>query len=508
MSITISRRPGPIRLALALAMLLAATVGVPALAAPDVDFDTVIAQARERAQAEHRPSAAPVPRWLRELPYAQWREIRFQRSRALWRDTDSPVQVRLYPPGSIYQSSPRLHVVEDGQVRTLTFDPDDFFYGSGISKGSMPEGMGYAGFILEPGAGRSEDDGALRVLGATFLNGMPTGIAGATARLLAVDTGLPSGEEYPAFTDFWLVRPPAGAAHTQLYAIAESPRLTAAYALQVSLGDPVQVAVSARLFLREVPRKLVPLALTAGFLRGESSPPADALYPQVHDAGGLAWQHGAEAHWRLLHNPPRLSLDTVLDHTPDRFGLLQRERDFSRYQSLEGRFEARPSLFATLPAAMPGAMPGALELLQLPVNDPFNQNAIALWHLPAANLSAGAAPIALDYALTWCVTACPGPKAAQVSTTRIDLPANGGPLIAEVDFDRGELPAEPLPQPQVELAGGELQGAEVHPLPGHGWRLRLRARPAGNAPLKITAQLLRDGTPLGERWHYVSPTGD
>jgi glucan biosynthesis protein len=62
---------------------------------------------------------------------------------------------------------------------------------------------------------------------------------------------------------------------------------------------------------------------------------------------------------------------------------------------------------------LPAAMPGALELLQLPVNDPFNQNAIALWHLPAANLSAGAAPIALDYALTWCVTACPGPKAAR-----------------------------------------------------------------------------------------------
>lgn len=502
MWITTSRRMRRIRLAIA--MLLAGASSIPAMAAPTVDFDTVIAQARERAQTDYRPPNAPVPRWLRELPYAQWQEIRFQRSRALWRGTDAPVQVRLYPPGSIYQSSPRLHVVEDGQVRTLRFDPEDFFYGSGISKGNMPAGMGYAGFILEPAKGQSKDTGALRALGATFLNGMPTGIAGATARLLAIDTGLPTGEEYPAFTDIWLVRPEARATQTQLYAIAESPRTTAAYALQVTLGDPVQVAVSARLFLREVPRKLVPLALTAGFLRGETSPPADALYPQVHDADGLAWQHGTEAHWRLLHNPPRLALDTVLAHTPNRFGLLQRERDFSRYQSLEGRFEARPSLFATLPAAMPGA----LELLQLPVNDPFNQNAIALWRLPASALSTGDQAIALDYVLTWCVAACPPSVGPQVSASRIDLPADGRPLIAEIDFSRGGLSAEPLPQAQVVVAGGELRGAEVHPMPEHGWRLRLQAQPAGDAPLDITAQLLRNEAPLGERWHYVTPTGE
>ncbi len=504
MSITTSQPVRPIRLALALAMLLAGAATAPAMAASAVDFDAVIAQARERAQSDYRPPNAPVPRWLRQLPYAQWQEIRFQRSRALWRDTDAPVQVRLYPPGSIYQSSPRLHVVEDGQARTLSFDPDQFFYGSGISKGSTPAGMGYAGFILEPSKGHSDEAGALRVLGATFLNGMPTGIAGATARLLAVDTGLPTGEEYPAFTDFWLVRPAPQASHTQLYAIAESPRVTAAYALQVTLGDPVQVAVSARLFLREVPRKLVPLALTAGFLRGQTSPPADALYPQVHDADGLAWHDGTTAHWRLLHNPPRLSLDTVLAHTPERFGLLQRERDFSRYQSLEGRFEARPSLLATLPATTPGA----LELLQLPVSDPFNQNAIALWRLPSSALATGRDAIALDYVLTWCVASCPPAPDPQVAGSRIDLPADGRPFVAEVDFTRGELAAEPLPQAQVTVEGGELRGAEVHPVPGRGWRLRLQAQPTGDVPLQITAQLRRDEAPLGERWRYVTPTGD
>ena len=52
---------------------------------------------------------------------------------------------------------------------------------------------------------------------------------GLSARGLAVDTAMPRGEEFPGFTEFWLVRPAPSAPVLELYALLESRRAAGAF---------------------------------------------------------------------------------------------------------------------------------------------------------------------------------------------------------------------------------------------------------------------------------------
>ena len=66
-------------------------------------------------------------------------------------------------------------------------------------------------------------------LGATYFRavGKEQGF-GLSARGLAIDTASPSGEEFPWFKEFWLVRPQKSALDVEVFALLDSPSLTGA----------------------------------------------------------------------------------------------------------------------------------------------------------------------------------------------------------------------------------------------------------------------------------------
>lgn len=85
--------------------------------------------------------------------------------------------------------------------------------------------------------------------GASYFRGVGRGqVFGLSGRAVTVDTGLPSGEEFPAFTKFWLVRPANDADKMVVLALLDGPSLTGAYRFTVSPGENTVIDVDARLF--------------------------------------------------------------------------------------------------------------------------------------------------------------------------------------------------------------------------------------------------------------------
>lgn len=68
------------------------------------------------------------------------------------------------------------------------------------------------------------------MLGASYFRVIGAGqVYGLSARGTAIDTALPSGEEFPRFKEFWIERPKPTDKRLTIYALLDSPRATGAY---------------------------------------------------------------------------------------------------------------------------------------------------------------------------------------------------------------------------------------------------------------------------------------
>lgn len=82
----------------------------------------------------------------------------------------------------------------------------------------------------------------MSVLGASYFRIVGKGqVYGLSARGLAIDTALPSGEEFPRFTEFWIEKPQPDRGTLLFYALLDSPRATGAYRMEI---DPAAIACS------------------------------------------------------------------------------------------------------------------------------------------------------------------------------------------------------------------------------------------------------------------------
>jgi len=88
-------------------------------------------------------------------------------------------------------------------------------------------------------------------------------IYGLSARGLAVDTALNSGEEFPKFVEFWVERPTANSKQLTIYALLDSRRVTGAYRFTFKPGEQTVTDVKSQLYLRENVSKLGIAPLTA-----------------------------------------------------------------------------------------------------------------------------------------------------------------------------------------------------------------------------------------------------
>ena len=479
-------------------------------------FEHVTERARSLAQTTYSPPDAVLPAAFERMDYEQYRSIHFRPEAALWH-SETPFEVQLFHTGYLYRESVRIHLVHEQQVTTLRFDKNRFRYdGSAASIADLVGlELGYAGFRIHyPLNSTAIKDEVVAFLGASYFRLLGRGhVYGLSSRGLAVDIALESGEEFPSFREFWLVRPGPEATTLTFYALLDSPSVTGAYRFVLEPGAPTALEVDARVYARNDVAKLGVAPLSSMFLYGPDRMPAfDDFRPQVHDSDGLLMHTAAgEWIWRPLSNGPGLQVTSLRDNTPQGFGLVQRDRDFDNYLDLEANYHRRPSKWIVLGEGDWGS--GGVELLSIPTDSEFNDNIAAYW-APDEPFMAGDER-RYQYQLIAFDSRLEGQMLAEVERTRLGRDALSGQSTSSppsqrrviVDFSGGDLSSLESTQPveaQLETSSGQNSDLRVQPLPdGQGWRAVFRLAPASNRPADMRLYLTLDGRRLTETWSYV-----
>ncbi len=487
-----------------LAPLIWPAHGKAADGAAAFDFETVKDQARQLAATPYDGDFPALPDILSDLAYEQYGEIRFDPGRSQW-NGECLFQAQFFHRGFRFDRPVALHTVENGLTRTVAYDRNMFDYGPHGFEDELPPDLGFAGFRLHyPVNTPAYADEVAVFLGASYFRLLGRNQHfGPSARGLAIDTAMPSGEEFPYFRAFWLEKPAANATSITLYALLDSESCAGAYKFVLRPGGTTEMDIEATLFPRDDIRKPGIAPLTSMYLFGENSGrnPRD-FRPEVHDSDGLLVNaSNGEWIWRPLTNPRQLQVSAFLDRaTPRGFGLMQRDRDFANYQDLDLEYQKRPSLWVE-PLGDWG--PGRIELVEIPSDDENNDNIVAYW-VPERPVTAGE-PISVAYRLHAEKSDSRRPPSAKAIATRMDSRGEKTGFI--VDFEGGELPSLAAAQPveaTVSAATGKIRNTVVRKnRETGGWRVAFDFRPEDDTAVDLRCFLHLRGAALSETWSYL-----
>ena len=511
--------------------------------APVQDIFALVEQkALQLAARSFSKNGGAVPDFLQTLTAQQWESIRFRNERALWKSSEVPFNVRLFHPGFIYSRAVTINVIEDGTVAPLSFDASMFQYPSKtLEERVVGKSFGFAGLELCLQAQeRGDVDALLRPIasfrGATYFQSRGRHSQyGLSARGVAINTALPDGEDFPAFREFWLVKPEANATSMTLYALMDSPGVTGAYRFIITPGVSTTMDVTKKLFPRKgapAPQKLGIAPMHSMFLFSETTGGvANDYRPEVHNSDGLLASTGENAWlWRPLANPSRLAVSTFPMENPRGFGLMQRDSNFDHYQDIAARYDRRPSLWVE-PKGDWGA--GRIEIISIPAKEEVNDNIIVFWvpddiKPPPSNADMHAPQgLSFAYKLYWMTPGVTPHALGRATATRM-VRENNDTVRFLIDFESEPLNALPADTGLTSIVEAPQEAPvlektlEKNPATG-GWRLSFRARiplregvvqtiisaREGSPRLRFRA-LLKKGenipTPLTETWTYDMPS--
>jgi len=392
----------------------------------------------------------------------------------------------------------------------VAFSPSQFDYGKSDFASRVPQDLGYAGFRVHALIKTSNYyDEVIVFLGASYFRAVgKQEVFGLSARALAVDTALPSGEEFPFFKEFWLVTPTDKAKDLTVYALLDSPSVTGAYRFVIQAGEQTSVGVVERLFFRREVKQLGIAPLTSMLFHGENTVRQfEDFRPEVHDSDGLLLNfNSGEWLWRPLDNPRALDVSSFGVPNPKGFGLVQRDRDFDHYQDLETRADERPSAWV---APQGNWGDGHVDLVEIPTKSDTNDNIVAFW-TPEKSPKVDDTT-AYAYTLYWYGDDPARPPNGRVVATRRDRGNQEDSYRFVVDFGGKKLEAIPADQVLrgVVTIASDGDAAELfdqhvvkNPVTG-GWRLTFEVKPKRKEPIELRAFLDKGGDTLTETWSYV-----
>ncbi|MDP9783564.1 glucan biosynthesis protein G [Pseudomonas fluorescens] len=475
-------------------------------------LDDVSAKAQELAGQKFEAPRSNLPNEFREMKFADYQKIRFRTEKAEWADQKTPFRLSFYHQGMHFDTPVKINEITATTVEEIKYDPSRFDFADVKFDPKATEQLGYAGFrVLYPINKADKQDEIMTMLGASYFRVIGKGQTyGLSARGMAIDTALPSGEEFPRFREFWIQRPKPTDKHLVIFALLDSPRATGAYRLTVRPGTDTVVDVKSRMFLRDRVTKLGVAPLTSMYLFGANQPSKVLNYRrELHDSSGLSIHAGnGEWIWRPLNNPKHLAVSNFSVENPRGFGLLQRGRDFSHYEDLDDRYDKRPSAWIE-PKGDWGK--GTVDLVEIPTADETNDNIVAFWS--PEKLPEPGQPLDFSYRLHWTLdeASLHSPDSAWVKQT---LRSTGdvkqsnlirqpdGSVAYLVDFEGPSLQALPEDadvRSQVSVGeNGEIVENSVRYNPEtKGWRLTLRLKiKDSKQATEMRAALVRPLTPV------------
>ncbi|WP_183165431.1 glucan biosynthesis protein G [Azomonas macrocytogenes] len=484
-------------------------------------LDDVSNKAKKLAEQNFVVPKSNLPAIFRDMKFADYQQIRFREEKAYWADDKTPFQINFYHQGMHFDVPVVINEVTATGVKEIKYEPEYFDFGEFKVDAAALQNLGFAGFkIRYPLNDSNKLDELSTFLGASYFRVVGKGqVYGLSARGLAIDTALPSGEEFPRFKEFWLERPQLDRRNLVVYALLDSPRATGAYRMVITPGSDSTVDVEAKVYLRDRVAKFGIAPLTSMFLFGPHKPNSEVDFrPALHDSNGLAIHAGnGEQIWRPLNNPKRLSVSTYTIENPRGFGLLQRGHKFSQYEDLDERYDRRPSGWVETKGDWGN---GQIELIEIPTPNETNDNIVAYWS--PEKLPETGQPIDIKYRLHFTIdeAAVHGPELAWVKQTRLstgDVKQSNltrqpdGSMAYIIDFEGPVLASLPEDTPvasQVSLNdNAELIENSVRYNPAiKGWRLTLRLKlKDATKPVEMRAALINGDKPLSETWSYQLP---
>ncbi len=465
------------------------------------DANSVRQLARALAQAPFKPPDKLRPA-LKDISYDQYRTIRFRPDRALWRGEGLPFEVQFFHRGFIFLDTIDVYEVSEGRARLITYSPDLFDFGKLPPPGS-DSNLGFAGFRLHSPINRQDYYDEVAVfLGASYFRAVAKGQTyGLSARGLSIKTGDAKGEEFPAFRAFWIEKPPKKTDSIVVHALLDSVSTAAAYRFTIRPGETTVFDVEMALFPRVDIDQAGIGTLTSMFLFDANDRVGiDDFRPAVHDSDGLAIRNGRnEELWRPLSNPTELQISVFGDVNPRGFGLMQRQRNFSRYEDLESRFEMRPSVWVE-PIGNSGD--GAVHLIEIPTKEEIHDNIVTFWRPKEPMRAKGEGNF--TYRLHWGVGKINAPPLAEFTQTRVGAgPNNTRRFVLELAGGALKDLKDTMVGGKIETDNGEVRNIVTQPNPvTGGWRLSFEFDAKKTSAAELRAQLLRGEEPLSEVWLY------
>jgi glucans biosynthesis protein len=366
------------------------------------NLDDVAAKAKDLAGQKFEAPKSNLPPVFRDMKYADYQKIHFLQEKAEWAKDKTPFKLSFYHQGMHFDTPVKINEITANKVEEIKYDPSRFEFGDVPHDAEATKNLGYAGFrVLYPINKADKQDEIMTLLGASYFRVVGKGHRyGLSARGLAIDTALPSGEEFPRFREFWVEKPKPNDKHLVIYALLDSPRSTGAYKLTLRPGEDTLVDVKSRVYLRDHVSRLGIAPLTSMFLFGPNQPSKVQNYrPALHDSEGLSIHAGnGEWLWRPLNNPKHLAVSNFSVENPRGFGLLQRQRAFSDFEDLDDEYEKRPSAWIE-PKGDWGK--GTVDLVEIPTADETNDNIVAFWS--PETLPEPGKPFEYDYRLRWTI---------------------------------------------------------------------------------------------------------
>jgi periplasmic glucans biosynthesis protein len=471
--------------------------------APPAFFPLLVERARGLGAAPPRPAGTvALPPSLRDIDYERYRTIRYKPEQSLWRGQPGRFEAQFFHMGYAYRDPVAMFAVEGQEARAIPFSTDLFSY-DGVPKPPPPDPatLQFTGVRLHAPLNRADYRDEFAVFqGSSYFRVVGQGQAyGLSARGLAIDTGEPTAEEFPRFTELYLQKPGADDEATWVMALLESRRATGAFAMRIEPGARTTVEVVARIFLREGVRVLGVAPLTSMYLFGEEHPARFGDYrPEVHDSDGLSmWAGNGEWVYRPLRNPARTTVCTFRLDSPRGFGLLQRDRRFDSYQDLDSRYQDRPSAWIE-PLSDWGK--GAIRLLEITTQLESDDNVAMVWvpdEVPSEGLS-------LHYRLHFGLDLPVAQPLGRVADTRfLDQGVDRGRFVVEfVSLPTGGANAEP--RLDVNIAGGRVLGTQLLKNPfTNGYRASIDVARDQSDDIELRAVLRDDSHALTETWSYL-----
>ncbi len=387
--------------------------------------------------------------------------------------------VRLFPTRrDVAPYAVGINLVEAGKARKL-LDTTGLFGGG--------QRVDVAGFrVMKP----DMNSDWLAFLGASyFRTDGAQGQFGLSARGVAVNTGLPGPEEFPAFTDFWIEH--LTDSHFRIHALLDGPSLTGAIAIDSQRGTNENLQdVRLSLFLRRDVARLGVAPQTSMFLCDPTRiGPVSDRHSAVHDSDGLAIRSGdGERIWRPLRQPPAATIYSFRADHPRGFGLLQRDRIADHYREDGSAYAKRPSLW-TEPRGDWGA--GAVMLYEMASISENVDNIGAFW---VSDIPARAGERRdLAYRLTWTSSDPSADSNARCTDITVVPAVTGSPMVVGARTYLFSFTGPSL-RDLDRASGVEV----VTDLPA-GVRIAAEAYPLADAPATWQVSLSIRTTRLGQR---------